>query len=107
MGRSPTIAVGFLLISSVVLADSLMPATEYDLAAYKTVDTAIVTAISGDAKRTALITPAYLGVRLNRDASSKLTIADVDLDSPAARAGLNRGDVLLTLGGQPVKDEEG
>jgi M6 family metalloprotease-like protein len=107
MGRSPTIAVGLLLISSVVLADSLMPATVYDLAAYKTVDTAIVTAISGDAKRTALITPAYLGVRLNRDASSKLTIADVDLDSPAARAGLNRGDVLLTLGGQPIKDEEG
>ena len=36
-----------------------------------------------------------------------LTIADVDLDSPAARAGLNRGDVLLKLDGQPVKDEEG
>ena len=40
------------IISSVVLADSLKPETENELAEYKTVDTAVVTAISRDTKRT-------------------------------------------------------
>jgi M6 family metalloprotease-like protein len=106
MSRSTALAVGLFWISSGALAGAPRPETVPDLAEYKTVDTALVTTISREMSRTTLVTPAYLGVRLDPAAAPRLMIADVDGDSPAARVGLQRGDLLLTLDGQPIKDQD-
>ena len=46
--------------------------------------------------------PRALARRLGIAAVSGVLVASVEAASPAARAGLERGDVILALGGQPV-----
>ena len=41
---------------------------------------------------------------MRKDASDRQYISDVAPDSPAAEAGIERGDVLLTINGEPVRD---
>lgn len=43
-----------------------------------------------------------LGLRM-KDAGGKVVVDGVDADGPAARAGLSKGDVILAVGGAPVK----
>lgn len=45
--------------------------------------------------------PAYLGVVL-QPLKDRLAIESVEPDSPAAKAGLQEGDILLALDGQPI-----
>jgi M6 family metalloprotease-like protein len=40
------------------------------------------------------------------DAQGRLTVAEVSAESPAAQAGVQRGDVLNSLNGSPVADED-
>ncbi len=103
MVRSTAIVALLLLRAGVALAVPLEPETKSELAEYKTVETAVVTSISRDVKQAAQTTAAYFGVRL----PSGATVGDVDLDSPAARAGVKNGDVLLKLDGKPIKDYDG
>jgi M6 family metalloprotease-like protein len=72
-----------------------------DLSEFKTVETAVTTRISRAAP-VAAGHSGYLGVRVEVDGSGKLVVADVAADSPAARAGLQHGDVLLQVTGQDV-----
>jgi len=48
--------------------------------------------------------PAYLGVHVVPDRQGRLIVADVAADSPAARAGVRAGDVLMELGDQELRD---
>jgi M6 family metalloprotease-like protein len=77
------------------------PQTLPDLSEFKTAETAVTTRISR-----ALAVPAgrtgYLGVRVEPDGRGRLAIADVQPDSPAARAGLLRGDVVAQVDGRDV-----
>ena len=70
-----------------------------DLTGFKTVDTCIATRVSRAAPALPG-QPAYLGVHLDSGPAGQLVIADVDPDSPAAKAGLRPGDVLEEIGGQ-------
>lgn len=75
-------------------------AAEPDLTDYRTVDNAI-TAKSGRAnERTS--GPGFLGIHLG---NGKATIAEVAADSPAAKAGIKTGDLVLEFDGAAVKDE--
>ncbi len=49
--------------------------------------------------------PAYLGVHV-AVAAGRVVVADVSGGSPAEKAGIERGDVLLAAGDQEVTDEE-
>ncbi len=76
----------------------------------KTVETAVSASIAKAGAPTSNANepaPAYLGVLLDPHAGpDRVVIADVDPESPAARAGLQPGDVVRKLGGQSLKDSE-
>ena len=82
-----------------------LAAAEPDLADYRTVETAQTMRI---AKAAATVAPrlSFLGVNVIADGKSNLTIAEVAADSPAAKAGVVRGDLLLRMDGQEMKDED-
>src|SRR5438552_14986589 len=73
-----------------------------DLSEYKTAATAVqakARELSGPPKQ-----PAHLGINAEADPAGGLRVAGVELDSPAAKAGLQIGDRLLAIGGQEVRD---
>ncbi len=78
-----------------------------DLSQFKTVDTAIKTRVSLAASEDQPAPqPGYLGIQVAADAGGRLVVAEVEADSPAARAGLQAGDVLVKFAGKPVPSAE-
>ena len=92
------IPLAVLLAAGLALRAADPPAP--DLSEFKTVDTAITTHISRAAPEAAQ--PAYLGVNLDANKDGRAVVAQVDPDSPAAKAGLRPGDLLRELDGKPV-----
>lgn len=80
----------------VVCAVQAKPDLPSELAEYKTVDSAIPA--KGQATTTAA-QPCYLGIHL---ADEKGMVGDVAADSPAAKAGVKRGDFLTKADGKPI-----
>lgn len=77
-----------------------------DLADYRTVATALAAPAT---VATVSATPrqaGYLGLHLVADAQGRLTVAEVSAHSPAALAGVQRGDILDKLNGTAVKQED-
>lgn len=72
-----------------------------DLSEFKTVDTAVTTKIR-KLTTTQAGSPGYLGVLLNTD-GGKLTVSDIEDNSPAAKAGLRPGDVVSQVDGKAIK----
>jgi M6 family metalloprotease-like protein len=106
----PALVVLGLLSAGLAFADTPAakdpPKPAFDLAEYRTVETALTTKVGGGILKTSG-TPAYLGVNLDIDDAKRLVVARVEPDSPAAKAGLQRGDLLLALDGKDVKDDDG
>ena len=76
-----------------------------DLAGYRTVKDAATREIA--APRTGHVgETGFLGVSMIRDDQKRLVVEEVQPGSPAARAGVEKGDVLTQVDGQVVKSPE-
>ncbi len=102
MSRMLRLVSGFFAAFVLV---SYIPAAEPDLAEYRTVETAIA---AKDAKAPVPTSrrPAFLGMHLAVETTGRVAVADVAADSPAAQGGVQVGDYLLKLDGQPVASED-
>ena len=74
--------------------------TQPDLSEFRTVENAVTTRISRAAPETTQ--PAYLGVNLDADKDGRAVVAQLDPNSPAAKAGIAVGDVLTEVDGKAV-----
>lgn len=77
------------------------PARPAPPAGYRTVATALTTRAADIAPEAQAAQPGYLGAGVEAQ-NGKLVVTAVASDSPAEKAGLKEGDVILTAGGQPV-----
>src|SRR5262245_43503934 len=95
----PLLAAGLLFAATYLLAAQAPP----DLADHRTVATALTCTparaapAAGGPERT-----GYLGVAVTRDAQGRLVVEDVQPDSPGARAGVKKGDLVSRVGDRPV-----
>src|SRR5439155_1414949 len=55
---------------------------------------------------TASTRPGFLGLLVGLNPQGKLAVTEVAAESPAFRAGVRAGDILLGLNGAAVKDED-
>jgi M6 family metalloprotease-like protein len=91
------------LLGLIVTASSAAaaPWSEPELADYRTVRDAITRQVDptrgGRGGET-----GYLGVSLSIDAKGRLVVDEVQIDSPAAKAKMQKGDVITRLDGDPV-----
>ncbi len=83
----------------------LLTASEPDLSGYHTVQDAATREISPSRAGRPGET-GYLGVAVAKDAAGKLVVEEVQSDSPAAKAGIMKGDVVAKLGADPVRSPE-
>ncbi len=91
------LAAAFVLICS-------LRAAEPDLAEYRTVETAVAAkGVKGGLP--AAPRPVFLGLHVAEN-KGKLTVEEVAADSPAAKAGVQRGDLLLKLDGKDTNTED-
>lgn len=92
----------FAVVALLLLAGCGAPAARVDappaLPDFRTVDTAITAKIVKGAAAAPVGQSGFLGVSLERDPQGRLLIVDVASESPAAKAGLLRGDLLLDFG---------
>ncbi|MCI0455781.1 MAG: M6 family metalloprotease domain-containing protein [Gemmataceae bacterium] len=92
-------------LAAIVVFGWNVRAAEPDLSAYRTVERA-VTARLARTGTTPTSRSGLLGVHVAPNPQGQLTIVEVAADSPAAQAGVQRGDLLLALDGKDVKDED-
>ena len=101
---SSRLAASFVIAATCSLADADTPEPALELADYKNVDTAETASSPDVLKRPVSLGAAYLGVSLDPANRHSLVIGAADPDSPAAHAGIVRGDVLCKLDGHDVND---
>src|SRR5439155_23716583 len=80
-------------------------AADPDLSEYRTVETAIAAKVAKPGA-TASTRPGFLGLLVGLNPQGKLAVTEVAAESPAFRAGVRAGDILLGLNGAVVKDED-
>ena len=94
----------FGLLSSVLFVGALVGA-DPNLDEYRTVDKAITAKIVKGGSTTIVQRSAFLGLSLTTD-KGKLFVDDVAIHSPAEKAGIQRGDLLLNADGKDVKTDD-
>jgi M6 family metalloprotease-like protein len=99
-----TVACLWALSGGTALAQTAGEGKLPDLSEFRTVETAITTKISLAAPSVAVKIPGYLGMHMMTNAQGKIIVADVEEGSPAAKAGLQKGDVVEKVGKNLVKD---
>src|SRR3954468_24998640 len=93
------VPLALLALSPAVIQGAAPPKLYSPVPGYSTVETAIK---AKPGKAAAVPAQAgYLGVQL---AAGKATVAEIDPDSAAARAGVRPGDALLKVAGEAVAD---
>ena len=99
LGHRAFVAFGVAVIGSLAVPTRGLPQANDGSgpsAEYRTVDTAIATtALHSGARLHGL--PGYLGVNVQPDALGKLVVEGVEPESPAAKAGLKKGDIVVRL----------
>src|SRR5262249_53554719 len=76
-----------------------------DLSEYRTVENAITSRVSRTIEA-AVEHPGFLGIHVTSDSPGKVMVAEVAADSPAARAGVKKGDLLSKLNGKEVTNAD-
>jgi M6 family metalloprotease-like protein len=76
-----------------------------DLKDYRTVETAITTKVSATGPERAAKT-GYFGVAVAQGQQGRVIVEDVQTDSPAAKAGVKKGDVIARIGDRAVASPE-
>ncbi|MGA2500174.1 MAG: PDZ domain-containing protein, partial [Tepidisphaeraceae bacterium] len=91
------------IITSIAAAQTTRPATQPGgkWADYRTVDTAVKAEIRAVPARDEGVVP-YLGVEVTRTPAGKLRVEAVDPASPAGKADIRAGDLLLRVAGKAV-----
>jgi M6 family metalloprotease-like protein len=100
-----TLSLGFVCLVALRLSAAEPTAKGPDLSEYRTVETAIK-AKDIKSKQVVEAQPGYLGLLTEADETGKVVAAEVAADSPAAKAGLKRGDVLTHLDGKPLTESD-
>ncbi len=110
----PGYALGLLLLAVVWAIPTVQPAlgaddkapapAQPDLTDFRTVDKAITTRIS-KAAPTQVGQMAYLGVHVKAE-NGKLVVAELEDESPAAKAGLHRGDIVVRIGDKETNNPD-
>ncbi len=98
------LALALAFVFAVGSSPTLFAQAPPKLAGYKTVNEAITTTLKKSAS-SAVTSPGYLGISMAIDAG-KLVVADVEENSPASRAGLKAGDLVVNMDGKAVADAE-
>src|SRR5438045_9333575 len=105
----PRWLLGLILVPGLIVpltADEKKPDDKKaDLSEFKTVDKAITAAV----KKTGPVVlgqSGYLGVQVAAGSQGKVVVADVVPDSPAAKAGLQKDDVIVKVGDQEVRNPD-
>src|SRR5262245_51969584 len=69
-----------------------------DLSEFRTAETAVTTKVSLAGPSLSAKIPGYLGLHVTASAKGKVVVTDVEKGSPAAQAGLQKGDVVEKAG---------
>src|SRR4051812_25251445 len=94
------VPLALLPLLTAAIQGAAPPKLYSDVPGYSTVETAIKAKAGKDGKADAAPAQAgYLGVQL---AGGRATVAEIDPDSAAAKAGLRPGDALLKVAGEAV-----
>lgn len=108
LSRCLFLVLGFSWIFCLGLtaAEPIKPAEQApalpDLAEYRTLDKAVTTRVSQAGPTPVAAQAGYLGIHVTPTAQGKLAVSEVAPDSPAGKAGLAKGDVLVRIGTQEI-----
>jgi M6 family metalloprotease-like protein len=98
------LAFGAVVLAALpCFAVAVDPTLDPDLTEYRTVEQATKARLAASDISTLPAHP-YLGVEAANGANGKVLVQEVAVDSPAAKAGVKRGDELLAFDGTPLKD---
>lgn len=96
----------FLTTLALLGLGSAASAQGVDLSGYRTVETALKAEVKAPAAGSRAGRSGYLGISTVLEGKGRVTVEDVDTDSPAAKAGILPGDVVQKLGDREVRSPE-
>jgi M6 family metalloprotease-like protein len=101
----PSLFAAVLLALTALPTPAQQPASTPDLADFKTVETA-ATLQAAATSPNATGQAGYLGLLIEPDKRNRLVVSEVQTDSPAAKAGIQAGDVIHKADGKGFKTSE-
>jgi M6 family metalloprotease-like protein len=105
MHTLPRYLLGLSIVVGLLWPLTAAEPAKLDLSDFKTVDKATPTTIQA-ASGAPLGQAGYLGVNVELNPQGKLIVADVAADSPAAKAGLQKDDVIVKVADKEVNNAD-